>query len=145
MKEYYTIQEVALMSGLTDRTICNYIRDDILEGEKTDGVWQFTTEQVCRFFEHPSAAKSIHAVKNGQIFGFLADKWKKRPQICVILDLVGEDAPSVSTAFCERINAGHYESDLTFSLEYMNNYPRVILRGQPDEVLKLIQQAQPNL
>ena len=42
----YTIANIVQFTGLTDRTIRNYISSGILIGEKTNGVWQFTPEQV---------------------------------------------------------------------------------------------------
>lgn len=45
----YTISELVMMTGLTDRTIRNYIASGILQGDKTDGCWRFTGEQVDGF------------------------------------------------------------------------------------------------
>lgn len=36
--EYYTINPVTLLTGLTDRTIRNYIRMGLLQGEKINGL-----------------------------------------------------------------------------------------------------------
>ena len=42
--ENYTINDIAMMTGLTTRTIRNYIKLGILNGEKEDGVWRFSAE-----------------------------------------------------------------------------------------------------
>ena len=44
--ESYTIGQVVMMTGLTDRTIRNYLSLGFLEGEKPDGQWRFTAEQL---------------------------------------------------------------------------------------------------
>lgn len=38
MSKYYSINDVAMMTGLSTRTIRNYIKMNILDGEKVDGV-----------------------------------------------------------------------------------------------------------
>ncbi len=41
---YYLISHLVLSTGLTDRTIRNYIASGILQGEKINGLWHFTPE-----------------------------------------------------------------------------------------------------
>ncbi len=41
MYEYYTINHIALMTNLTSRTIRNYMKSGLLEGELMNGVWHF--------------------------------------------------------------------------------------------------------
>ena len=45
MEKYYTLNEVAMMTGLTTRTLRNYLKMNVLKGEKVDGVWKFTEEE----------------------------------------------------------------------------------------------------
>ena len=47
--EYYLINQLSLITGLTDRTLRNYISAGILEGEKVNGTWHFTIEQIEAF------------------------------------------------------------------------------------------------
>ena len=49
MTETYTIQDIAGMTGLNERTIRSYLADGLLKGEKTDGAWRFTAEQFGDF------------------------------------------------------------------------------------------------
>lgn len=37
-EKYYVINELVMFTGLTDRTIRNYLSSGILRGEKVDGV-----------------------------------------------------------------------------------------------------------
>ena len=68
--EKYTINEVAMMTGLTTRTLRNYIKQDILKGEKTDGIWIFTAEEISDFISDPNVKPSIQAKKKSVIFDF---------------------------------------------------------------------------
>ncbi len=59
MKEHYTIQDVALITGLTDRTLRNHLSQGNLMGEKKGGIWQFTLQQVNDFIKLPQVQPVI--------------------------------------------------------------------------------------
>ena len=46
MKETYSINDVAMITGLSTRTIRNYISLGFLSGEKVNGAWSFTDKQI---------------------------------------------------------------------------------------------------
>lgn len=62
-EKYYVINELVMFTGLTDRTIRNYLSSGILQGEKVDGMWRFTSDQVEEFVKHPAVRPSILAKK----------------------------------------------------------------------------------
>lgn len=138
MKKCYTINDVALMSGLTARTIRNYIHTGILQGKKICGTWKFTPEEVNAFFEHPSVLPSIQAKRNGIVYGFIPDRNKTTNQMCTILDLPGEDGQEVSELFRTYYNTGNYGEEMQFFYEDFEEYPRVIIMGQADDVIKIL-------
>ena len=74
---YYLINHLVLSTGLTDRTIRNYISNGILQGEKINGLWHFTPEQVEAFICHPAVRPSILAKQNSAIYDFLLDDKKE--------------------------------------------------------------------
>ena len=137
-KAFYSFNDIALMSGLSTRTIRNYIRSGILEGDKADGCWQFTAGQTKAFFEHPSVFRSIQAKRNGIIFDFLADRKHKHNQICTILDFPEEKGEEVSAFFTNQYNTGEFGNKLEFYYEDIAGCPRVILRGQACSVMKIL-------
>lgn len=139
MKEYYSIADVVAITGLSDRTIRHYISQNTLCGEKTNGIWQFSAEQLAAFMNDPNVLPSIRAKKNAIVYDFLADSHRREQELCLIADLPGEDSQAVSTFFCEAINSGSFES-IHFSFDSLGGHtPRVILKGQPDEVLDLME------
>ena len=110
MKETYTIHDLCLITGLTDRTLRNHIADGYLKGQKTNGAWQFTKQQVDDFFNAPQGWPGIHAKKNAIVYDFLRNKSKKARKMCVILDLPGEDGAETGAFFCRLIsNRGRNE------------------------------------
>ena len=134
---YYLIKHLTLITGLTDRTIRNYLTMGILQGEKINGLWHFTPEQVEEFLRHPAVRPSILAKHNSMIYDFLAESKKPAAQICITLDLPDVDKKSVAQFFCYRINHGDFHQ-IHFSFDVIGTMARIILKGDPTEVMTLI-------
>lgn len=58
---YYTLGHLSQITGLTDRTLRSYLKNGILEGEKINGIWHFSEEQLDAFFRHPAVRPSIQS------------------------------------------------------------------------------------
>ena len=132
----YTIGQVVMMTGLTDRTIRNYLSLGFLDGEKQDGQWRFTAEQLEAFMRHPSVKPSISAKKNALIFDFLADTYNQEKEACLVLSIPKEDKTAAMTFFCKEISEGDYQ-DIRFSYDGFEHSGRIILRGSFSDVLRL--------
>lgn len=133
---YYTLGHLTQFTGLTDRTLRNYLSSGILRGEKINGVWHFTDEQLDAFLRHPSVRPSILAKNNAVVYDFMLDTKKPHDRACIILDLPGADREALSAFFCDAICAGDFH-DLRFAFDGIE-MPRVILSGPTDQVLALV-------
>ncbi len=49
-QKLYTVADVAELTGLTSRTIRNYLKDGTLQGRKIGVQWRFTEEDINRLF-----------------------------------------------------------------------------------------------
>lgn len=87
MDKYYKLNELAIFTGLTTRTLRNYLKMGLLDGEKVDGVWNFTEEEVEAFMQNPNVKPSISAKKNALVYDFMLDNTKRTNEICTVLDL----------------------------------------------------------
>lgn len=134
---YYLINHLAQFTGLSDRTIRNYIASGILQGEKINGLWHFTPEQVERFIRNPAVRPSILAKNNAAVYDFLLDSSKTACETCMILDLPGKSKKEVAEYFCYHISNGDYRH-IQFSFDGVEKTPRVILKGNAAEVLRLV-------
>ena len=134
---YYLISHLVLFTGLTDRTIRSYLSSGILQGEKINGLWHFTPEEVEKFVCHPAVRPSILAKNNALIYDFLLDTSKKRSEICIILDLPGIDPKPAMEFFCYRITNGDFKN-IRFSFDAVGKLPRIILKGGASDVMTLI-------
>ncbi len=135
--EYYLISHLTLITGLTDRTIRSHIAAGFLQGEKINGLWHFTAEQVDTFLRHPAVRPGILAKNNAVVYDFLADGKKQERSGCFILDLPGEDIKECTEFFCYEIAKGDYH-DFRFSMDAVGGTPRIILRGPSEQILTLV-------
>ena len=135
--KYYVINHLVMFTGLSDRTIRNYIASGILQGEKINGLWHFTPEQVEEFVRHAAVRPSILAKNNGLVYDFLLDTKKTGQEMCVILDTPCADKKTVAECFCYSINSGGYHN-IQFSFDGVMETSRVILKGDAAEVLRLV-------
>ena len=126
--KYYVINHLVMFTGLSDRTIRNYIASGILQGEKINGLWHFTPEQVEEFVRHPAFRPSILAKNNGLVYDFLLDTKKTGQEMCVILDTPCADKKTVAEYFCYSINSGGYHN-IQFSFDGVMETSRVILKA----------------
>lgn len=140
MEQKYTINQVAQMTGLSVRTIRNYLKSGLVNGEKTDGVWLFSVEDFEKVLTNPAIKPSIKAKGNGVIFDFIADDRKKNNKTCTILDLYADDKESkeISQFFCDTINNNYSMADLVFKFEKYGKNVRVILSGAEEVVSDLM-------
>ena len=136
-EELYLISHITLITGLSDRTIRNYIASGILKGEKINGIWHFTPEEVDAFIKKPAVRPSIVAKNNSVVYDFKLNDSKKEEETCVILDLPKCDIKETAEFFCYGISNGDYK-DINFSFDGNYKTPRIILRGKPSDVFGLI-------
>ena len=140
MQEMYTINHVALMSGLSSRTIRNSIKMGFIEGEMINGVWHFSAEDVGAFFANPNVAPAIQAKRNALIFDFLSDDYKKQDEMCTVIDHIAtlEEANAMSEFFCDAINK-EWSGVINFGFSFNGNRARAILTGPEDAVQQLLE------
>lgn len=137
MENKYDLNDLALMTGFTTRTLRNYLNQGLLEGEKENGVWQFTPEQLDRFFSEPFVKEGLRIKRSSAVFDFLAEKDRKTARTCVVLDLPAsrQKGDAVSAFFCREMQEA---SDLRFSYGWDKGFARVILTGAADSVAKIM-------
>ncbi len=134
---YYTLGHLVLFTGLTDRTLRSYLASGVLQGEKINGVWHFTPDQVNSLLTHPAVRPVITAKQNSLVYDFLLENRRREPECCIILDLPGVDTEATSAYFCNAINHGDYRN-LRFTFDSVSGTARIILKGRTDEILQLV-------
>ena len=138
MDRNYTLDDIAMMTGFSTRTLRNYLNQGILKGEKTDGKWQFTAEEIDRFFAEPFVKEGLRIKRNGIVFDFLADRSKQAKRACVILDIPVsmKESKMLSDFFCKQMETA---LDTVFTFDWNNGSARVILSGAEESVANIME------
>ena len=134
MKEYYTINEVAVMTSFTTRSLRLFIQQGFLAGEKIDGKWNFTVEQLEAFISNPNIKAGIKIKNNALVYDFLADFEKSENMTCIILDFhisSNEEFEEISSYFCAAMSDENVSAS-KMKLEKQNNSVRLIISGPED-------------
>lgn len=133
MEKMYTIEDLAAFTGLTDRTLRNYLRDGRLAGTKEDGAWRFSPEDVARLFQDGGVRRAMEANRSAVVYDFLLGG-RREDRCCVIRDIPvdegGEEA--LRQRLLDRVN--REEGGVFFSYSYGadrrgQGTARVILTG----------------
>lgn len=140
MEKYYTINEISIMTGLTTRTIRNYLKSGLINGEKINGIWAFSSEDFSDMLANPAIKPSIQSKNNAVVYDFLINNKKKTNKICTVIDLCVGDAESneISEFFCDTINNLHESGNLTFKYEKNGRNTRIILNGTEETVIEIL-------
>lgn len=138
MSDFYSINDLARMTGLTTRTLRNYINAGTLSGEKDEGVWRFSGRDLETFFANSGVQRAVRAAQKAILYDYLLDERKKTAQICAVIDVPTDDPKRVSGFFCEKMKAEAFGESIQFAYERQTNQARVILRGGIGDVNRLL-------
>ncbi len=136
--ERYSINQLALITGLTSRTIRNHINLGLLKGEKADGSWSFSEEDIDAYMSNDYVRQSVLAKRNALVYDFMADTSRKGGRSCVMLHVPAgaAEARKISDIFCGAINSG--AADVRFSFAYEKGEARIILTGAEEQVERIM-------
>ena len=129
----YSIEALATLSGLTTRTLRNYLKSGVLEGSKDSGLWQFTEAQVEAFLHNPAVRPSITAKRNALVYDFLAGQTKGKNEACILLDRTMSQAAAKELAyfFCSALSS---LTEIQFSYSYEASKAHFILKGREEDI-----------
>ena len=134
----YNINQLAMITGLTTRTLRNHLQLGVLKGEKIDGNWSFTEEEVDAYINDPGVRQAVTARQHAVIYDFLSDPFKKTNRICTIMDfpVSAEEALDIAKFFGREIT--DHGADIEFRYINGKHYARFILSGSEDQVRDLM-------
>ena len=148
MGKLYTVEDIAKMTGLTSRTIRNYLKDGSLEGRKIGGQWRFTMENIEKLFNSNVVKKDIVDSKKQDVIDFIDGvntDINGEIQICTIIDYYcdkNETANIISNKIIEIINndkTDKQETKYSYIYDEKELKARFTLFGRPDFIIKILQ------
>lgn len=138
----YTINDIAQMTMLSDRTIRNYIRRGLLKGKLNRGTWYFTEEELGAFFKEDYVKQTTLGKAEGIVTHFLDNDKRDEDSICAIYDMVirtEEEGNQICEKLLLEINAEDNRR-VTYSYQYngKKGTVRIIVSGDADKVTELL-------
>jgi len=142
MEKLYTVEDVAKMTGLTSRTIRNYLADGRLTGRKVGAQWRFTEENIAAIFTEASSRKDVSRAAAGEVEAFLKPQSRSSATVCAVVDYPAESAEAVAPLvqkLTDQYN-GFDEPSLRFIYDFdeKNGVARFTLIGEIAMVAKMI-------
>ncbi|MEX6703187.1 helix-turn-helix domain-containing protein [Peribacillus frigoritolerans] len=142
-KNLYTVDDVAKMTGLTSRTIHNYIRDGKLQGKKVGVQWRFTEENIDELFKDKKVENDVMDSRNTIVLEFLEKKDRHIPEICSVIDYPAQER-NLADTLCKKlldfVNTFQENEAPKFSYQYIEKQrvARFIVIGEIQQVNELI-------
>ena len=140
MKETFSINDIALITSLSTRTIRTYVSAGILSGNKVNGKWSFTPEQIDTFLQDKAVRQSLRAKKNAIVYDFMGARPYKQDKMCIILDLASSETRSAPLFFLQKLTECAPEAELHYSSDPLGTGVRLILSGNPKDIMPLLNQ-----
>lgn len=142
-EKLYTVEDIAKMTGLTSRTIRNYLKDGRLKGKKIGVQWRFTEDNIKELFKDKDFSDSVEEAKNQIVFDFMSDKEVESLNICSVIDYPCESADKVKV-ICEKaleiVNGYKQIGFVKFSYQFQEEYKkaRFIIIGEIECVQRIL-------
>lgn len=124
----YTVEDIAKMTNLTDRTIRNYLKRGLLKGRKIVGQWRFSLQEIKEFFDNSDVRKDMLSEYKQDILDFVDNVntfISGERQSCVIADLYvdQEKASTINNKLCDFTSTDAI-NNMRLYFEYSDEYQR---------------------
>ena len=136
LKATYSINEVSKMTGLTTRTIRNYLSDGIATASKIDGKWVFSEDNFLAMLENPYIALAIKAKHYAPVFDFLKADKKPGNELCLVIDrcIAESDFEPLVSKVCDLMKD---VENVEFRCEKKDTNIRFIFTGDEEQVKRI--------
>jgi len=142
MEKLYTVEDVAQMTGLTSRTIRNYLAHGLLTGRKVGAQWRFTEENITAIFTEAGGRRSAADTAAAQVQDFLKPQSRSSVTICSVIDYPAESGEAVAPLVQKLTDQikGFESETLCFNFDFdsANCVARFTIIGEIAQVAKLI-------
>lgn len=119
MEKLYTVKDVATITGFTERTIRNYIRDGRLRGKKIGVQWRFSEDDVKRLFEDEGVSTDITKSNHDRILEFIKGKVEPNKG-AIVLNVPVADKEKLGEKVQQMTELMNKNVDLRFTFQYFD-------------------------
>ncbi len=140
MEKLYTVEDVAQMTGLTSRTIRNYLADGRLTGRKVGAQWRFTEENIAAIFTE-AGNRSSRSSAAADVEAFLKPQNRLTITVCSVIDYPAESAEAVAALVSrlteQQLGFGDPTLKFHFDFDQTNSVARFTIIGEIAMVAKM--------
>lgn len=148
-QKWYTVADVAALTGLTSRTIRNYLKDGTLHGKKIGVQWRFTEDDINGLFQEVDFGQKLQEIEDNLVADFLKETARDEESECRILDIpdVTEEEWKRSLKKIRREIDEKKEGMPKFAWEYVveEKMLRVVIAGKPKDVERMAKRVKRGL
>ena len=140
-EKYYTVADVAQVTGLTSRTIRNYLKDGTLTGQKIGVQWRFTEEEIRKLFSKQTPGGNT---PSQLVRGFLGNQDSEQNICLTLMDFPHVDEKKGMSLYCEmKAFADNDEliSEITYEYHEDLQLLRVAVTGETGAVTDFLEQS----
>ena len=135
----YRLSDIAMITGLTERTLRTYLKFGILKGKKEGRAWCFDIDELTAFLEHETVKSAMRSNRNTLVFDFLNDSFADEDTACVILHLEKGKRQATAKFFCEAVNK---REGVRMRFDTLRGTNQVILLGKVETVDEIVDEYQ---
>ena len=143
MEKLFTVDNIAEMTGLTSRTIRNYIADGRLKGRKIGSQWRFTEADIESLFSGSGVRAAAETESEGGAAAeFLRVQKRDAVAVCAVVDYPAYFSDTTDSNFqMLKTAAEDYDEDeIALRYEYLSDVAvgRFTFTGDIEPVSKMI-------
>lgn len=134
-QKLYTVADVAELTGLTSRTIRNYLKDGTLRGRKIGVQWRFTEDDINRLFSEVDAKGEKILKPEDIISEFLKPEARPQAMCCLAWDIpFGENEEEHIISKVKKILSAKKDMDFAWEVMREQQVLRVAALGTSDKM-----------
>lgn len=146
-QKLYTVADVAEITGLTSRTIRNYLKDGTLHGRKIGVQWRFTEDDINGLFQEADFSQKLTKAEDNLVADFLKEGIREKEMICLIFDIPDIREEVWNTKLKEIRQMINRERDIQFAWQYENisRMLRIVMVGEPKKAKDMLDKVKRGL
>lgn len=139
-EKLFTLNDVAVLTSLTTRTLRNHLKDGTLNGHKVGGQWRFRMSDI-EDFTFKSGKKQIITEGNETLVtDFLIRNTIAGKQVCSVIDLEIDEQRAIAKEFLLKDLVNWYDNrnNLKYAFEYKDGFARFIIIATPELMISAL-------
>lgn len=121
-EKLYSVEDIAQMLSVTDRTVRNYLKEGLLSGRKVGGQWRFCEEDIKNLMSEDAVKQRIRQAAGRDVADFLDGLTEIPPGRSIVMSIADiRQAPEAAAVIAEAL-ARLFSTDAYGPISYRFSY-----------------------